>query len=58
MRSEHPLKAFEVDAHSRFRRFLSWKPGQRKRVKAHTNRHDRRAQRQRDRRTSQTGDDS
>lgn len=31
----------EVDAHSRFRHFLSWRPGQRAAVKRRTNRRER-----------------
>ncbi len=35
------VNADEVDAHSRFRHYLSWRPGQRAAVKRRTNRRER-----------------
>lgn len=35
------VNADEVDAHSRFRHFLRWRPGQRAAVKRRTNRRER-----------------
>lgn len=45
MRSEHRATADETDAFSRFRHFLAWKPGERKRIKELSHRRDRRAAR-------------
>lgn len=36
----------EVDAHSRFRHYLSWRPGERAAIKRRTNRRERRERRQ------------
>jgi hypothetical protein len=36
----------EVDAHSRFRHFLSWRPGERAAIKRRSNRRERRERQQ------------
>lgn len=47
MRSEHVMSFDERDAFTGWRKFLHWRPGQRKAVKARSHRRDRRVARQR-----------
>lgn len=43
MRSEHPTTGDEWDAFTKWRRFLHWKPGERKKIKKMSHQRDRRA---------------
>ncbi|PJE22362.1 MAG: hypothetical protein CK431_17020 [Mycobacterium sp.] len=46
MRGEHRMNAYEVDAFTRWRRVLHWRPGERKRIKQLSHQRDRRVARQ------------